>query len=57
VRRLAEGTAELAAEVGAREAGRDGEVIHAQRLEVSGVGQVLGAQQVAGGRSEDHGRH
>ena len=49
VRRLAEGAAELAAEVCAREAGGAGEVVDAERLGVPGVGQVLGAQQVADG--------
>ena len=54
VRRLAEGAAELAAEVGAREAGGAGEVVDVERLGVAGVGEVLGAQQVAGGRDEGH---
>ena len=56
VRRLAERAAELAAEVGARQARGSGQVVHVQRLEVAGVGQVLGAQQVAGGREEGHER-
>src|SRR5215207_9994119 len=46
MRRLAEGAAELAAEVRLREPGRPGEVGDAQRLEVAGVGQVPGAQQM-----------
>src|SRR5919204_534083 len=41
--------------VGAQDAGRDQRVVdHAQGLEVAGVGQVLGPQQVAGGRNEGH---
>ena len=52
VRRLAEGAPELAAEVRAREAGRAGQVVDAERLEVARVGEVPGAQQVAGGRDE-----
>ena len=52
MRRLAEGAAELAAEVRAREAGGAGEVVDVERLEVPGVGEVLGAQQVPGGRDE-----
>ena len=54
VRRLAERAPELAAEVRARQAGRAGQVVDAERLEVAGVGEVLGAQQVAGGRDERH---
>src|SRR5262249_56267531 len=42
VGRLAEGAPELAAEVRAREACGTGEVIDAQRLEVAGVGEILG---------------
>ena len=55
MRRLAEGAAELAAEVGAREA-RGAAAISStpERLDVAGVGQVLGAQQVPGGRDERH---
>src|SRR5215813_1768497 len=44
VRRLAKGAAEFANEVGAREASRLGQVVDAERLEVTGVGEVLGAQ-------------
>ena len=47
VRRLAEGAAKLAAEVGARKPGRPGEVIDTQRLTVAGVGEVPGAEQMA----------
>ena len=54
MRRLAERAAELAAEVGAREAGGAGQVVDVERLEVARVGEVLGAQQVAGGRDEGH---
>src|SRR4051812_22628883 len=54
VRRLAEGTPELAAEVGAREAGGAGEVVDAERLEVARVGQVPGSQEVPGGWDEWH---
>ena len=54
VRRLAEGAPELAAEVGAREAGGAGHVLDAERLGVAGVGQVPGAQQMAGGGDERH---
>jgi hypothetical protein len=54
VRRLAEGAAELAAEVRAREAGGAGHVVDAERLGVPGVGQVLGAQKMASGRDEGH---
>ena len=54
MRRLAEGAPELAAEVRAREPGGAGEVVDLERLEVARVGQVLGAQQMAGGRDEEH---
>ena len=54
--RLAEGFLELAAEVGAREAGRARHVVDAERLGVAGVGEVLGAEQVSGGRYECHPR-
>jgi hypothetical protein len=49
VRRLAEGPAELAAEMGAGETGGTGEVVDAQLLEVASVGQVSGAKQMPGG--------
>ena len=52
MRRLAEGAPELATEVGARQPGGVGQVVDPERLEVAGVGQVLRAQQVAGGRDE-----
>ena len=55
MRRLAERAPELAAEVRAREAGGAGQIVDAERLEVAGVGEVLGAQQMAGGRNERHG--
>src|SRR3954447_7264592 len=54
VRRLAEGTPELAAEVGARQAGGAGEVVDAERLEVARVGEVPGSQEVPGGWDEWH---
>ena len=54
VRRLAERAPELAAEVRAREARRAREVVDVERLEVAGVGEVLGAQQMACGRYEGH---
>ncbi len=54
MRRLAEGAAELAAEVCARKAGGSGQVVDTEWLGVPGVGQVLGAEQVAGGRDEEH---
>ena len=56
MRRFAERRSELAAEVRPREAGGRSQVIHAQWLEVPGVGQIPGAQQVAGGRDEGHAR-
>src|SRR5262249_55877317 len=55
VRRLAERAPEAAAEVGAGEAGRAGQVVHLERLEVARVGEVLGAQEVRGGGYEGHG--
>ena len=54
VRRLAEGALELAAEVRAREPGGARQVVDVERLEVARVRQVLGAEQVAGGRDERH---
>jgi hypothetical protein len=54
VRRLSEGAAELAAEMGARETGGASQITHLQWLEVPGVRQVLGAQQMASGRREGH---
>ena len=54
VRGLAERAAELAAEVRRREPGGASEVRDRQRLAVASVGKVLGAQQVAGGRSGSH---
>jgi hypothetical protein len=52
---LAEGAPELAAEVGSGETGGARQVLHAERLEVPGVGEVLGAQQVASWWSEADG--
>ena len=52
--RLAERPPELAAEMGAREAGGAGHVVDFERLGVTRVGQVLGAQQVPCGRDEGH---
>ena len=46
VRRLAEGAAELAAEVRGREACGAGECGDVERLAVAGVDQILGAEQV-----------
>ena len=54
VRRLAERAPELAAEVRAREAGGGGHVVDVERVEEARVGEVLGAQQVAGGRCVGH---
>jgi hypothetical protein len=47
MRRVTKGAPELAAEMSAREPGSSGEVVDAQRLEVPGVGEVLGAQQMS----------
>ncbi len=52
--RLAKGVAELTAEVGAGETSGARQLLYAERLEVPGVGEILGAQQVAGRRSEGH---
>ncbi len=52
----AEGAAELAAEVGAGEAGGTGHVVDVERLEVAGVGQVLGAEEMPGRWDMSHGR-
>jgi len=46
---LAEGAAELAAEVGAGEPRGRGHLLDPERLRVAGVGEVLGTQQVPGG--------
>jgi hypothetical protein len=54
VRRLAERSAELAAEVRAREACGACKVVDPERLEVARVGQVLGFEEVPGGRDEGH---
>src|SRR5260221_4682811 len=52
--RLAEGAAELAAEVCARETGGAGKVVDAHPFEVAGVGKVLGAQEMPCGRDVRH---
>jgi cyclophilin family peptidyl-prolyl cis-trans isomerase len=54
VRRLAEGSPEFAAEVGARELGSAGEVLHAERLEIARVCEILGPQEVPVGGYEGH---
>src|SRR4051794_9953403 len=54
VRRLPVRALELADEVRAREAGGARHVIDAHRLEVARVGEVLRAEEVAGGRDEGH---
>ena len=46
---------ELAAEVRPRERRRGGKVVDPERLRVARVGEVLGAEQVTGGRDERHG--
>jgi hypothetical protein len=56
VGRFPERAPELAAEVRPREAGGAGEVVDVERLGVAGVRQVLGAEQVPGGRDEGHRR-
>jgi hypothetical protein len=52
--RLAERPPELAAEMGAREAGGAGHVVDVERLGVTRVGQVSGAQQMPCRRDEGH---
>src|SRR2546421_6234467 len=54
VRRLAEGPAELAAEVRSREARGPRQVLYAERFEIAAVGGILGAEQVAGRWDEGH---
>ena len=54
VRRLAEGSPELATEVGTRQARGMRQVVHVERFEIAAVGCVLGAKQVAGRRDESH---
>jgi len=54
VRRLAERSPELAAEVRARQARRAGQIIDVERLGVPRVGEILGAEEMAGWRNEDH---
>jgi len=50
VGRLAERALEFAAEVCPRQARGAGKIVDVQRVEVARVGQVLGAEEVAGGR-------
>jgi hypothetical protein len=52
--RLTEGAPELAAEMRARQPGRRGQVVHAKRLEVPGVGQILRAEEVTISRDVGH---
>ena len=54
MRRFAEGSPELAAEVGAREPRGAGQVVDPQRLDVVRVGDVFRAKQVARWRGVDH---
>ena len=54
MRRFAENATKLATEVGAREAGTLREFIYPEWLRVAGVGKILGPQQMAFGRGEDH---
>jgi hypothetical protein len=54
VRRFAEGSAELAAEVGAREARGCGHVLDVELLEIARIGKVLGSQQMACRGYEGH---
>jgi putative membrane protein len=54
MRRLAESSSELAAEVGPGESRGAGQVVDSQPVGVTRVGNVLGAEQVAGGRGECH---
>ena len=49
MRRLAEGAPELAAEVGPGKARGSGKIVDTQRLEVAGIREILGAQEVAVG--------
>jgi hypothetical protein len=56
VRRLAEGTLELAAEVRTGEAGRPCEVVDAERLGVASVDEVSRAEEMALGRNDSHPR-
>jgi hypothetical protein len=54
VRWLAEGAPELAAEVSPGEARGRRHVVDVERLEIAGVGEILGAKEVPGGRYERH---
>ena len=55
MRRLAERSPKLAAEVRPRQPRGAGQVVDVQRFDVASVGEVSGAQQVAGRRNEVHG--
>ncbi len=52
--RLAEGTPELAAEMRARQPGGSSQVVHGERIRVTGVDEVSGAKQVTLRRDEKH---
>lgn len=54
MRRLAEGTSELTAEMRGRKAGRPGQVGNGERLGVAGIDQIPGPQQVTLRRDETH---
>ena len=54
VRRFAEGSPKLAAEVGARKSGGAGQILNSQGLDVVGVSDVFRTEQVAGRRGVDH---
>lgn len=54
MRRFAEGAPELTTEVGARKAGRPGQVVNAKRLRVACIDQIPGPQQVALSRNDMH---
>ena len=54
MRRLAEGTPELTAEVGARKAGLACQVGDVERLRIAGIDQIPGPQQVTLRRNETH---
>lgn len=55
MRRLAEGAAELTAEVGWGQTSHTGQVGHGQRVRVSRIGEVLRAQEVStGGKLDAH---
>ena len=56
MRRLAEGTAELAAEVGPRETRGSRELCHVERLPVAGVDQILRTEAGVAPDEAEHGR-